>query len=85
MKLWIDAQLSPSLAPWINEAIPEIEATSLKWLGMWDADDSEVFMAARQAEVVVMTKDVDFTDLLVRHGPPPKVIWLTCGNTSNAV
>ena len=31
-----------------------------------------------------MTKDQDFVRLLERHGPPPKVIWVTCGNTSNA-
>jgi predicted nuclease of predicted toxin-antitoxin system len=42
MKLWMDAQLSPALAPWINESIPGIEAVSLKWLGMHDADDLEV-------------------------------------------
>lgn len=30
-----------------------------------------------------MTKDVDFVRLLERHGPPPQVLWLTCGNTSN--
>ncbi|MFH0908437.1 MAG: DUF5615 family PIN-like protein [bacterium] len=26
----------------------------------------------------------DFPHLLSQHGSPPKVIWLTCGNTSNA-
>ena len=31
-----------------------------------------------------MTKDRDFVDLLHRHGPPPQVIWIRCGNTSNA-
>ena len=31
-----------------------------------------------------MTKDSDFVLLLERFGPPPQVIWLTCGNTSNA-
>ncbi|CAN5856498.1 hypothetical protein BH20ACI4_BH20ACI4_24250 [soil metagenome] len=31
-----------------------------------------------------MTKDSDFLLLLDRFGTPPKVIWLTCGNTSNA-
>lgn len=31
-----------------------------------------------------MTKDSDFIDLLERHGPPPQIIWLRCGNTSNA-
>jgi len=30
-----------------------------------------------------MSKDSDFLNLLDRHGPPPKVIWVTCGNTSN--
>jgi len=32
---------------------------------------------------MVMTKDRDFVDLLERLGPPPQVVWITCGNTSN--
>jgi predicted nuclease of predicted toxin-antitoxin system len=31
-----------------------------------------------------MTKDSDFDEIVERVGPPPSVIWLTCGNTSNA-
>lgn len=31
-----------------------------------------------------MTKDADFVRLLESLGPPPQVIWITCGNTSNA-
>jgi hypothetical protein len=31
-----------------------------------------------------MTKDRDFVEMLQRLGPPPKVAWVTCGNTSNA-
>ena len=31
-----------------------------------------------------MTKDSDFVHLLERHGAPPQVVWLTCGNTSEA-
>lgn len=31
-----------------------------------------------------MTKDADFAGLLDQHGPPPRVILVTCGNTSNA-
>ena len=41
-------------------------------------------MAARAANVVVLTKDADFLRLQSHHGPPPSVLWLTCGNTSNA-
>jgi len=31
-----------------------------------------------------LTKDKDFVDLVARLGPPPSVIWLRCGNTSEA-
>jgi len=30
-----------------------------------------------------MTKDSDFLVLLDRVGPPPQILWITCGNTSN--
>lgn len=43
-----------------------------------------IFTRARDAQAVVITKDRDFLELLERHGPPPQVVWLTCGNTSNA-
>ncbi len=31
----------------------------------------------------MLTKDSDFRVLLERMGPPPSIIWITCGNTSN--
>ena len=83
MKIWVDAQLSPHLAPWLNERF-EIEAYSVRWLGYRDASDEAIFAAAREADAAVMTKDRDFLNLLDIHGPPPKVIWITMGNTSNA-
>lgn len=48
-----------------------------------DAEDPVIFQAARDAGAVVLTKDADFVTLLARHGPPPQIVWLTCGNTSN--
>jgi predicted nuclease of predicted toxin-antitoxin system len=84
MILWVDAQLSPHLAPWITENLGIIEAYSARWLGYRDAPDEQIFAAARQADAVVLTKDRDFPDLLERHGPPPRVIWITMGNTTNA-
>ncbi|NQU38432.1 MAG: DUF5615 family PIN-like protein [Lentisphaerae bacterium] len=82
MTIWIDAQLSPSLARWISETI-SVTAIAVRELGLRDAKDYEVFQAARQADVTILTKDSDFPHLLAQHGPPPKVLWLTCGNTSN--
>ena len=30
-----------------------------------------------------MSKDYDFVKLIEIHDVPPKLIWITCGNTSN--
>lgn len=83
MKLWIDAQLSPALAPWITNTFA-IEAFSIQQLGLRDASDESIFFAARSEKAIVMTKDQDFVQLLERLGPPPQVVWVTCGNVSNA-
>ncbi len=83
MTIWIDAQLSPSIAAWITENF-EIEALALRDLGLRDSEDEEIFEAAKNENAVVMTKDSDFVSLLDRLGSPPKIIWLTCGNTSNS-
>jgi predicted nuclease of predicted toxin-antitoxin system len=42
MILWIDAQLSPALAPWITQQFG-IEAYSVKRLGYRDATDPVIF------------------------------------------
>lgn len=57
---------------------------SLRDLGLRHAEDLEIFRAARDANAVVMTKDGDFASLIGRLGPPPAIIWIRCGNTSNA-
>lgn len=83
MTIWVDAQLSPAIALWINLNFPDIEAKSLRAIGLRDAMDQEIFDKAKIENVVIMTKDSDFVDLLQRFGPPPKVILVTSGNTSN--
>jgi predicted nuclease of predicted toxin-antitoxin system len=83
MTLWLDAQLSPRLARWLGETF-DVVATPVRDLHLREAEDDQIFLAAREANVIVITKDRDFVELLDRHGSPPKIIWLTCGNTSEA-
>lgn len=52
------------------------------FLGLREANDKTIFYEARQQQAIVITKDEDFVHLLEQLGSPPKVIWLTCGNTS---
>ncbi len=81
MTIWVDAQLSPCTARWIAANFP-VAAAPLRDLGLRDAGDAEIFAAARIADAIVVTKDIDFVHLLEREGSPPKILWLTCGNTS---
>ena len=82
-ELWIDAHISPAIALWINQTFSDINAKSVRSLGLRDAKDIEIFMLAKDSNVILVSKDADFQQLLQKLGPPPKLIWLTCGNTSN--
>ena len=81
MILWLDAQLSPALAPWLREKF-NISVAAVRDLGLRDAADDEIFQNAKRANAIIMTKDADFQHLLFRYGPPPQILWITCGNTS---
>lgn len=83
MILWVDAHISPKLCPWIRRQFA-LDAVPVRDLGLREAEDPEIFDRAREAQVVVFTKDEDFVDLVGRLGTPPQVLWLRCGNMSNA-
>lgn len=83
MKIWLDAQISPAIAQWLSST-HGVEASPVKDFGLRDATDRNLFLAAREANAVVLTKDRDLVDLVIQLGQPPKILWLTCGNTSNA-
>ncbi len=83
MRVWLDAHLSPALCAWLAATFG-IEAESALNVGMLEADDATFFDEAKRRQIdAIMTKDQDFAELVERIGPPPQVIWLTVGNTSN--
>jgi len=85
VKIWLDAQLSPSIAKWMGGTFDIDEAFAVQLDEVLKRiPDDDIFRLAKEAGAVVMTKDRDFIELLERLGPPPQVIWVTCGNTSNA-
>jgi predicted nuclease of predicted toxin-antitoxin system len=59
------------------------DAYALRELGLRDADDRTIFAQAKTANAILLSKDVDFVELISRLGSPPKLIWITCGNVSN--
>ncbi|MCK9606593.1 MAG: DUF5615 family PIN-like protein [Methylomonas sp.] len=82
MIFWVAAQLPPNLADWLRWTF-KVEAYALRELGLRDADDLEIFKRAQQEGIVLISKDSDFVELLLRQQPPPQLLWVTCGNTTN--
>ncbi len=83
-EIWLDAQLSPYITSFITE-ICGITCKAIRDINLRDAEDSVIFNRAKKEHklIVIMTKDSDFVDWVIRKGNPPKIILLTCGNTSN--
>lgn len=66
MTIWIDAQLPPALAQWLNQQFG-VNAHGLDTLGLRHAKDMDIFQAARRLDHVIMTKDEDFVDIAARR------------------
>ena len=81
--IWVDAQLPPALARWLT-AEHQHDAHHVQDLGFLTAPDRVIFSVARTADAVMVTKNSDFVRLHEEQGSPPQVVWVTCGNRSNA-
>jgi predicted nuclease of predicted toxin-antitoxin system len=84
MTFWLDKQLLPFLAPWIAERFG-VACHSVVDLPVDRGDDEDIFLKARQLSANIISKDSDFVDLVNRLGKPPQILWITCGNRSNAL
>jgi len=83
MIVWLDAQLPPALVTWFR-SVAKIEAMAIRDLGLRASPDADIFAAARKPSHVIISKDVDFVELVTRLGPPPQIVWLTCGNLTTS-
>lgn len=81
MIFWLDAHLSPKIAPWIEKQF-RTKCVPLRDLNLHFAKDQEIFDAARKANAIVISKDRDFQEMVLARGTPPQILWITCGNTS---
>lgn len=79
---WIDAQLPPQLASWLSQMF-RVEAYALRDLHLRDAEDEQIFQKARHQGIVIISKDSDFVEMVLRLGAPPQLLWVTCGNVTN--
>lgn len=79
MKLLLDMNLSPALAPELRAAGFEAEHWSA--LGLPRAEDVEIMAYAKAHDYVVVTHDLDFSAILAAtNGDKPSVIQIRAAN-----
>lgn len=78
MKLLFDENLSPKLVTRLAAEFPD--SAHVSRVGLDQADDAVVWKFAGDNGLMIVTKDADFSEISLRLGAPPKVIWLRRGN-----
>lgn len=74
MRFLIDANLPYRLELWRGEAYQHVFDLDDAW------PDSEIWQYARTHDLVIVTKDTDFSDWIMLANPPPRVVHLRIGN-----
>jgi predicted nuclease of predicted toxin-antitoxin system len=83
MKLLFDQNLSFKLCEQLADLFPGSE--QIRRLGLAQADDRAIWRHAASNKLVLVSLDADFAEMAALLGPPPKVIWLRCGNQPTSV
>jgi predicted nuclease of predicted toxin-antitoxin system len=78
MKLLFDQNLSFKLCRALADLFPS--STQVRLVGLAAATDVGLWDYAKAHGYTLVSLDSDFADMAALLGPPPKVIWLRCGN-----
>ena len=80
MKLLFDQNLSPTLVLLLKDIFEG--NIHVQAIGLGNADDDLVWNYAKKENLIIVTKDIDFSERVHSSGFPPKVIWIRRGNCS---
>jgi predicted nuclease of predicted toxin-antitoxin system len=83
MKLLFDQNLSFKLSQTMGALFPD--STQVRLVGLGEAPDRAIWDYAKRNGFTLVTLDSDFAEMAALFGPPPKVIWLRCGNQPTAI
>ena len=83
MKFLVDHQLPVALARFI--AAQDHQAEHVRDLGLKEADDTVIWQRAIARDLVIVSKDEDFTFLASVSGGAGKLVWVRIGNCRKQV
>lgn len=80
MRFLIDTQLPSDLARWLRERGHDVE--HVLDIGLAQGKDMPIWRYADEHQAVIVTKDEDFAEWVLRGRAGPSVVWLRIGNSS---
>jgi predicted nuclease of predicted toxin-antitoxin system len=82
-EFWLDENISPIISKWLMDEI-KIKCSSFHFLSLNQTSDIDIYHLARnKGNVIIISKDEDYRELVAWKGPPPKLISIQFGNCSN--
>lgn len=82
-EIWLDTHISPAIAKWIKDHTG-IQTKSAYVLEFHTLPDNEIYRRAKEyGNVILISKDADFPELISKLGAPPKLINIRIGNCNN--
>ena len=82
-EIWLDVQISPVIAKWMTE-YTGLNVKSSFILGFKSMTDHAIYQQAKiHGNVILVSKDADFIEIVNRLGSPPKLINIKIGNCDN--
>lgn len=73
-KYLIDVNLPRYFSLWANDDYEFVVDTND------EMKDSDIWQYAKEKSLAIVTKDTDFSDLILLHEPPPRVIHIKTSN-----
>jgi predicted nuclease of predicted toxin-antitoxin system len=83
MNLLLDQNLSFKLVKVLTDVFASVK--HVRALDLTESDDITIWEYAKRNGFLVVSQDADFAEMAALHGPPPKIVWLRCGNQPTAV
>lgn len=73
-KYIVDANLPYYFSVWHDDNYVHVKDINDEW------EDEEIWEYAKDQDLTIITKDSDFSDKILFHVPPPRVIHIKFGN-----
>ncbi len=83
MKLLLDENISSKLVKFLMQDFPE--SSHIDYLKMQGSTDTNIWEYAKNENYIIVSKDNDFRQRSFLFGSPPKVIWISVGNSGTKI